>query len=49
MITDKSSRSKITKSPWCKENHTDTFSHRKKNKKPQIQERQVDNNRPKLG
>ena len=47
MITDKSSRSKITRSPWHKENYTDTFSHRKT--KTQIQERQVDNNRPKLG
>ena len=47
MITDKSGRSKITRSTWCRENYTDTFSYRET--KTQIQERQVDNNRPRLG
>ena len=47
MITEKSCRSKITQSTQCKENYIDTLFYRET--KPQIQERQVNNNRPKLG
>ena len=47
MITNESCRSKFTGSAWHKENYSHKYAYRKP--KPQIQEKQVDKNRPKLG
>ena len=47
MFTDKSHINKFSRSTWCKEDIG--YKYAISETKPQIQEKQVDKNRPKLG